>query len=150
MDVKIERPLLPLRDIVVFPNMVIPLFVGRDKSIAALNEVMKKDKKIVLVTQKNSEIDDPKKTDVRFSVHGSPFYKPVKLNGIMLRHREDFEAELNINITMVGIDECLYENENCEGSCTNNLEISSVPYMVDANKTALVSILTHYSPLIQP
>ena len=64
MDVKIERPLLPLRDIVVFPNMVIPLFVGRDKSIAALNEAMKKDKKIVLVTQKNSEIDDPKKTDV--------------------------------------------------------------------------------------
>jgi len=61
MDVKIERPLLPLRDIVVFPNMVVPLFVGRDKSIAALNEVMKKDKKIVLVTQKNSEIDDPKK-----------------------------------------------------------------------------------------
>ena len=64
MDVKIEKPLLPLRDIVVFPNMVIPLFVGRDKSIAALNEVMKKDKKIILVTQKNSEIDDPKKTDV--------------------------------------------------------------------------------------
>ncbi|MDC1162984.1 endopeptidase La [Candidatus Pelagibacter sp.] len=64
MDVKIVRPLLPLRDIVVFPNMVIPLFVGRDKSIAALNEVMKKDKKIILVTQKNSEIDDPKKTDI--------------------------------------------------------------------------------------
>ena len=64
MDVKIERPLLPLRDIVVFPNMVIPLFVGRDKSISALNEVMKKDKKIILITQKNSEIDDPKKTDV--------------------------------------------------------------------------------------
>ncbi|MDB4193738.1 endopeptidase La [Candidatus Pelagibacter sp.] len=64
MDVKILKPLLPLRDIVVFPNMVIPLFVGRDKSISALNEVMKKDKKIVLVTQKNSEIDDPKKTDV--------------------------------------------------------------------------------------
>ena len=44
--------------------MVIPLFVGRDKSISALNEVMKKDKKIILVTQKNSEIDDPSKTDV--------------------------------------------------------------------------------------
>ncbi|MDA9646968.1 endopeptidase La, partial [Candidatus Pelagibacter sp.] len=44
--------------------MVVPLFVGRDKSIAALTEVMKKDKKIVLITQKNSEIDDPKKTDV--------------------------------------------------------------------------------------
>ena len=64
MDIKISLPLLPLRDIVVFPSMVIPLFVGRDKSILALNEVMKKDKKIILVTQKNSEIDDPKKTDV--------------------------------------------------------------------------------------
>ena len=61
MDIKIIKPLLPLRDIVVFPNMVIPLFVGRDKSISALNDVMKKDKKIVLVTQKNSEVDDPKK-----------------------------------------------------------------------------------------
>ena len=64
MEVKITRPLLPLRDIVVFPSMVIPLFVGRDKSITALNEVMKGDKKIVLVTQKNSEVDDPKKNDV--------------------------------------------------------------------------------------
>ena len=45
MDVKFSSPLLPLRDIVVFPSMVIPLFVGRDKSISALNEVMKKEKK---------------------------------------------------------------------------------------------------------
>mgnify|MGYP001292555863 FL=1 len=64
MEVKSSLPLLPLRDIVVFPSMVIPLFVGRDKSISALNEVMKKEKKIILVTQKNSEIDDPKKTDI--------------------------------------------------------------------------------------
>jgi len=64
MDVKTKLPLLPLRDIVVFPNMVIPLFVGRDKSITALNEVMKGQKKIVLVTQKNSEIDDPNKNDI--------------------------------------------------------------------------------------
>ena len=64
MEVKSNLPLLPLRDIVVFPSMVIPLFVGRDKSISALNEVMKKEKKIVLVTQKNSEVDDPKKNDI--------------------------------------------------------------------------------------
>ena len=64
MEIKITSPLLPLRDIVVFPSMVIPLFVGRDKSISALNEVMKKEKKIILVTQKNSEVDDPKKTDI--------------------------------------------------------------------------------------
>ena len=64
MDIKHTLPLLPLRDIVIFPSMVIPLFVGRDKSISSLNEVMKHNKKIILVTQKNSEVDDPKKTDV--------------------------------------------------------------------------------------
>ena len=57
-------PLLPLRDIVIFPGMIIPLFVGRDKSIRALNEVMKTNKKIVLVTQKNAEIDDPVEEDL--------------------------------------------------------------------------------------
>ena len=59
-----QMPLLQLRDIVVFPNMVVPLFVGRDKSIQALNEAMKNDKKIILVSQKNSEIDDPETDDI--------------------------------------------------------------------------------------
>ena len=58
------KPLLPLRDIVIFPSMVVPLFVGREKSIKALQEVMKSDKSIVLVTQKNSEIDDPSSRDL--------------------------------------------------------------------------------------
>ena len=58
------KPLLPLRDIVIFPSMVVPLFVGRDKSIKALQEVMKADKSIVLITQKNSEIDDPNEKDL--------------------------------------------------------------------------------------
>ena len=58
------KPLLPLRDIVIFPSMVVPLFVGREKSIKALQEVMKTDKSIVLVTQKNSETDDPNSKDL--------------------------------------------------------------------------------------
>ena len=57
-------PTLPLRDIVVFPNMIVPLFVGRDKSIKALEEVMKTNKKIVLITQKNPEMDDPSENDL--------------------------------------------------------------------------------------
>ena len=57
-------PSLPLRDIVILPSMIVPLFVGRDKSIKALNEVMKTNKKIVLVTQKNAEIDDPSSEDL--------------------------------------------------------------------------------------
>ena len=58
------KPLLPLRDIVIFPSMVVPLFVGREKSIKALQEVMKGDKSIVLITQKNSEVDDPSERDL--------------------------------------------------------------------------------------
>ena len=64
MKVSYSKPLLPLRDIVIFPSLVVPLFVGRDKSIKALQEVMKSDKSIVLVTQKNSEIDDPQGGDL--------------------------------------------------------------------------------------
>jgi len=56
---QIVIPLLPLRDIVVFPGMITPLFVGRSKSISALEEVMSKDKMIFLVTQKDAETDDP-------------------------------------------------------------------------------------------
>src|SRR6478752_9716843 len=52
-------PVLPLRDIVVFPHMIVPLFVGREKSIRALEEVMGSDKQIMLVTQINASDDDP-------------------------------------------------------------------------------------------
>ena len=58
------KPLLPLRDIVIFPSMVVPLFVGREKSISALQEAMKSDKSITLITQKNSETDDPSGKDM--------------------------------------------------------------------------------------
>ena len=57
-------PLLPLRDIVVFPHMVVPLFVGREKSIAALEEVMRAEKRILLLTQRESETDDPGEADL--------------------------------------------------------------------------------------
>ncbi len=56
----IAYPVLPLRDIVVFPHMIVPLFVGREKSIRALEEVMGSDRQIMLVTQINASDDDPK------------------------------------------------------------------------------------------
>src|SRR5689334_15666846 len=52
-------PVLPLRDIVVFPHMIVPLFVGREKSIRALEEVMRSDTFILLATQKNASDDEP-------------------------------------------------------------------------------------------
>ena len=57
-------PVLPLRDIVVFPHMIVPLFVGREKSVHALEDVMKDDKQILLVTQKNAGQDDPTTEDI--------------------------------------------------------------------------------------
>ena len=57
-------PVLPLRDIVVFPHMIVPLFVGREKSVHALEDVMKDDKKILLLAQKNAADDDPTIDDI--------------------------------------------------------------------------------------
>ena len=57
-------PLLPLRDIVVFPGMVVPLFVGRDKSVAALEAAMEGDKDIFLLTQLEQGTDDPGREDL--------------------------------------------------------------------------------------
>jgi ATP-dependent Lon protease len=57
-------PVLPLRDIVVFPHMIVPLFVGREKSVRALEDVMKDDKQILLVTQKNAAQDEPEADDI--------------------------------------------------------------------------------------
>ena len=59
----ITIPVLPLRDIVVFPHMVAPLFVGRKLSVNALNHVMLNDKLILLIAQKNYEVDNPSSID---------------------------------------------------------------------------------------
>ena len=65
MVVKKESyPLLPLRDIVVYPKMIVPLFVGREKSIKALQQAVDSDQNIVLVTQKNAETEEPKEDDI--------------------------------------------------------------------------------------
>ncbi len=61
---KIRLPILPLRDIVVFPYMIVPLFVGREKSIKALENVMGEDKKVLLIAQKDGSIEDPKENDL--------------------------------------------------------------------------------------
>jgi ATP-dependent Lon protease len=63
-DTSPALPVLPLRDVVVYPHMVIPLFVGREKSIRALDQAMEGDKRILLVAQKSPDIDDPKGADL--------------------------------------------------------------------------------------
>ena len=64
MSTKYKLPLLPLRDVVIFPHMVAPLFVGREKSIRALEEAMKTDKKILLSAQIDAKTNDPGPKDI--------------------------------------------------------------------------------------
>ena len=64
MKDQVNLPLIPLRDIVVYPSMVAPLFVGRNKSVSALEMAMSGDKKVVLLAQKNAEVDDPEFKDL--------------------------------------------------------------------------------------
>ena len=63
-EVPSPYPILPLRDIVVFPHMIVPLFVGREKSVRALEDVMQDDCQILLVTQKDASNDDPKQDEI--------------------------------------------------------------------------------------
>jgi len=63
-EVYIELPVLPLRDVVVYPHMVIPLFVGREKSIRCLESAMEQDKQILLVAQRDADLDEPTKDDI--------------------------------------------------------------------------------------
>src|ERR1700746_3984247 len=72
-------PVLPLRDSVVFPHMIVPLFVGREKSVRALEDVMKDDKQILLVTQKNAAQDDPTTSDIYMVGTGGTVLQLLKL-----------------------------------------------------------------------
>ncbi len=72
-------PVLPLRDVVVYPHMVIPLFVGREKSIEALDAAMQDNKKILLLAQKNAEVDDPGEKDLYSIGTSSTILQMLKL-----------------------------------------------------------------------
>ncbi|CAL4150228.1 unnamed protein product, partial [Meganyctiphanes norvegica] len=85
---------------------------------------------------------NPPIVDIRFSVRGSKEYNEIELNSVISENLIDIQLETGLNISMVGINECLYENNHCRGSCTNNFFITGQPYLVDANTTALVGIET--------
>ncbi len=114
------KPLLPLRDIVIFPSMVVPLFVGREKSIRALQEVMKSDKSIVLVTQKNSEIDDPVGQDLYQYGCLSKVLQLLKLPDGTVKVLVEGEKRVKI----VKYSEKTKEFLNCEAEIINDENIS--------------------------
>ena len=78
-------PVLPLRDVVVYPHMVIPLFVGREKSILALEQAMKVDKQVLLLAQKQADVDEPAAKDLYDVGTIATILQLLKLPG---RHRQ--------------------------------------------------------------
>ena len=71
-------PVLPLRDVVVYPHMVIPLFVGRERSIVALDLAMSAGKRILLVAQKTADLDDPQPEDLRITSYNVCYTKLLR------------------------------------------------------------------------
>ncbi len=96
----------------------------------------------------------PPITDIRFSARSpsrgrgsaKTYFKPAILNGLVLQHRKEIEDYVGINITMIGINECLVENEVCQGSCSNVMHVKTQPYLVNANSTALVGVRVENQP----
>ncbi|MEC7860049.1 MAG: LON peptidase substrate-binding domain-containing protein, partial [Pseudomonadota bacterium] len=118
----IEFAALPLRDVVVFPSMVIPLFVGRDKSIVALNHAMKSSKEIILIAQKQAELDDPSIDDLYTVGTLSRILQLLKLPDGTVKVL--VEGIQRVKIKEIKCQECFfveYENNNIEDE--NNREV---------------------------
>ncbi len=137
-------PVLPLRDIVIFPSMIVPLFVGREKSVSALEEVMKSNKKILLLTQKKHSDDTPEKDEIyNIGVVGTVLQLlklpdgtvKVLVEGLCrakaIKYTENdafFEAEAVI------IEENEYQNENAEAKAYMRTVIEQFEKYIKLNK----------------
>lgn len=86
--------------------------------------------------------------DVRFSAHGSPYYAPEKLNTIAAQNSKEIEREINADILLINIDECLFEKVHCNDSCRSALNDSllSVPYPVYTNTSSFVGVRAVVDP----
>ncbi|OFW88289.1 MAG: endopeptidase La [Alphaproteobacteria bacterium RIFCSPHIGHO2_12_FULL_45_9] len=106
-------PVLPLRDIVVFPHMIVPLFVGREKSVAALEKVMEGNKQILLLTQKTPAIDDPKPNDLYTVGTIGTILQLLKL------------PDGTVKVLVEGVSRARVEKYTTVDSC---LEVEAVPF----------------------
>ena len=79
-------------------------------------------------------------TDVRFAAHGSPYYAPENIEGVLIKRKKDMARILNVDIAMIHIDECLYESDCKSQSCANKLEINNRPVTIFTNHTSFVGV----------
>ena len=154
----ITIPVLPLRDVVVYPHMVIPLFVGRDKSIQALESAMEKDKQILLIAQKSAAEDDPNPEDVYEIGTVSTILQLLKLpdgtvkvlvEGVRRARIVHFVAnDEYFNAQTVALDE--EETDEREGEVLVRSLVTQFDQYVKLNKKVPPEILTSLSSIDEP
>ena len=123
-------PVLPLRDIVVFPYMVAPLFVGRKQSVNALNSVMTGDKKIFLLAQKNSEVDNPNESNLYKLGTIAKVLQLLKL------------PDGTIKVLVEGLERSIVDKINIDKDfITANISSIDTSYKINTNIKALIKIV---------
>lgn len=111
-----------------------------------LSRILKIDRENIDVFSVYTKQERPPVTDIRFAAHESPYYKAEYLDGTVSLNKDIIGDHVGINITMVGIDECLLEGFHCEGSCTNQLKLNKQPLVVNANRTSFVGVNVWVQP----
>ncbi len=151
-------PVLPLRDVVVYPHMVIPLFVGRDKSILALDEAMRRDKQILLVAQKQADVDDPKPRDLYTVGTVATILQLLKLpdgtvkvlvEGVARAMVENMEADAYFTADMTPLPD-VEQYEEREMDVLTRSVVSHFEQYVKLNKKVPPEILTSLAGIEQP
>ncbi len=155
---KVLFPILPLRDVVVYPHMVIPLFVGREKSIKALQVAMEGDKQIMLVAQKNATVDDPKPDDIYSSGTLSTILQLLRLpdgtvkvlvEGVRRATILDiFETDDFYSAHIAMLESMSTENENTEVLCRSLL--GQFEQYVKLNNSLPAELLTSLASIDDP
>ena len=151
-------PVLPLRDVIVFPNMVIPLFVGRDKSIKSLEVAMESNKQIMLVAQKTADLDDPKDKDVyRFGTLAT-ILQLLKLPDGTIKvlvegsNRAEIQGEIYgdsyFEAKVQLIDESIFDDREIE--ILSRSVIDSFDQYVKLNKKIAPEVMTSLSGIDEP
>jgi ATP-dependent Lon protease len=139
-------PLLPLRDIVVFPAMVVPLFVGRDKSINALENAMNTDKKIFLAAQKNAKTDNPREVDIFRMGTLATILQLLRLPDGTVKVLVEGEQRCRIRNFIPSADAFLVQVETVDETLPDNVEIEALRRSV---KAAFVSYSKHNKKITQ-
>ena len=129
-DIKVDLPIIPLRDVVVFPGIVTTLFVGRPKSVEALNAAMSSNKKLVLVSQIDPSVEDPNFSDIYKSASISNLLQLIKL------------PDGTMKVLVEGFKRCNIENlvEKDSYSIARVTELNDVP-LKDQDSVNLVRLI---------